>query len=76
MIDHPDGLVFETTQDQGKPSTSIRTGPVIARAMQGMRHAVAAMAAQGNNLVVDQVMIGEDKERETVLSCQDSIWLL
>jgi len=34
------------------------------------------MAAQGNNLVVDQVMIGEDKERETVLSCQDSIWLL
>ncbi|WP_264715168.1 phosphotransferase-like protein [Limobrevibacterium gyesilva] len=29
-----------------------------------MRHAIAAMAAQGNNLVVDEVVIGKDKERE------------
>jgi chloramphenicol 3-O phosphotransferase len=64
MFGHPDGLIFETVQDEGKPSIIIRTGPVIERAMQGMRHAIAAMAAQGNNLIVDEVMIGKDKERE------------
>ena len=64
MFGHPDGLIFETILDQGKPSIIIRTGPVIERAMQGMRHAIAAMAAQGNNLFVDEVMIGKDKERE------------
>jgi chloramphenicol 3-O phosphotransferase len=26
-----------------------------------MRHAIAAMAAQGNNLIVDDVLLGEDK---------------
>lgn len=64
MLGHPEGLIFETIQDQGKPSIIIRTGPVIERAMQGMRHAVAAMAAQGSNLVVDEVMIGKEKQRE------------
>jgi chloramphenicol 3-O phosphotransferase len=64
MFDHPDGVIFETVQDQGKPSIIIRTGPVIERAMQGMRHAIAAMAAQGNSLIVDEVMIEKDKELE------------
>lgn len=64
MIGHPDGLIFETIQDQGKPSIVIRTGPVMARAMQGMRHAIAAMAAQGNNLIVDEVMIGGGPAQE------------
>lgn len=32
--------------------------------MRGMRHAIASMAAQGNNLVVDEVMIGTEKLRE------------
>jgi hypothetical protein len=26
-----------------------------------MRHAIAAMAAQGNNLIVDDVLLGEEK---------------
>ncbi len=64
MLGHPDGLVFETNRDQGRPSVAIRTGPVLDRAMRGMRHAVAAMAAQGNNLVVDDVMIGDGQGRE------------
>ncbi len=64
MFGHPEGLIFETSQDQGQPSIIIKTGPVVERAMRGMRHAVAAMAAQGNNLVVDEVMIGKDKEQE------------
>ncbi len=64
MFDHPDGLIFETSSEQGKPSVAIRTGPVMQRAMRGMRHAIAAMAAQGNDLVVDDVMTREGQDRE------------
>jgi len=55
---HPDGFTYETVQDGGKPAVVIKTGPVGERALRGMRHAVAAMAAQGNNLIVDDVMLG------------------
>ena len=57
MLAHPDCLLFEASQDGGKPTIAIRSGPVLERAMRGMRHAVAAMAGQGNNLIVDEVMI-------------------
>jgi len=56
-IGHPDGLSFETVENNGKPEVIIKTGPVAARAFRGMRHAIAAMAAQGNNLIVDDVMM-------------------
>ncbi len=56
-------------QDQGNPSVVISTGPVVQRAMKGMRHAIVAMAAQGNNLVVDEVMIGQEaREYRALLS--------
>jgi chloramphenicol 3-O phosphotransferase len=57
MLDHPDGLTFERGQREGLPVIAIRSGPVLQRAMRGMRHAIAAMAAQGNNLIVDEVML-------------------
>ena len=55
---HPDGLSFETTIEGGKPSVFVRTGNVAERALRGMRHAIAAMAAAGNNLIVDEVIFG------------------
>lgn len=58
MMDHPDGLLFETTQEEGRPSIAIKRGPVLDRTLRGMRHAIAAMAAQGNDMVVDEVMLG------------------
>lgn len=58
LFGHPDGLVFETVPEDGKPSVVIREGPVSERTFRGMRHAIAAMAAQGNNLIVDDVMLG------------------
>ena len=59
---HPEGLTFETIQEDGKPSVVIKTGPIAERAFRGMRHAVAAMASQGNNLIVDEVMMGREKQ--------------
>jgi chloramphenicol 3-O phosphotransferase len=63
MIGHADGLAFEALEDGDSPSVAVRSGPVLERAMRGMRGAVAAMAAAGNNLIVDEVMIGADKVR-------------
>jgi chloramphenicol 3-O phosphotransferase len=59
--DHPDGLLFETIEEDGHPSVVITSGPVADRTFQGMRHAIAAMAAQGNNMIVDEVLIDTEK---------------
>jgi chloramphenicol 3-O phosphotransferase len=63
-FNQPDGITFGTTQQHGKPVVIIHTGPVAARALRGMRHAVVALAAQGNNLILDDVLLGEDKAAE------------
>lgn len=55
--EHPDGFAYETRHEEGKPSVVIRTGPIGERTMWGMRHAIAALAAQGNDLIVDDVMM-------------------
>lgn len=60
LQDHADGFSFETVLEDGKPSVVIRSGPLGARAMRGMRHAIAAMAGQGNNLIVDDVIFNDE----------------
>ena len=62
LQDHPDGFAFEEISENGKPLVVIKTGPVGERALRGMRHAIAAMAAQGNNLIVDDVMLENEQE--------------
>ncbi len=65
----PDGLTFETGEQDGHKVVAIQSGPTVVRAMRGMRHAVAAMAAQGNNLILDEVLIGgEFAEYSTLLA--------
>jgi chloramphenicol 3-O phosphotransferase len=59
ILGHPDGMTFETKQEGDSPSVVIKSGPVMERTMHGMRHAIAALAAQGNDLVVDDVMMQE-----------------
>jgi chloramphenicol 3-O phosphotransferase len=54
---HPDGLTFETVQQDDKPMVIIRSGPIADRAFRGMRLAIAAMATAGNHLIVDDVML-------------------
>ena len=58
--DHADGITFETVQQDGKPSVVIRSGPVADRLLRGMRQSIAAMAREGNNLIVDDVLIGDE----------------
>ena len=61
----PSGMLFETVHENGKPKVIIKTGFVGHRVMRGMRHAIAALAAQGNNLIVDEVLSGnESVERQ------------
>ncbi len=60
MLGHPDGLVFETFERDGHPCVSIANGPVMHRTMRGMRHAVAAMAGQGCDMIVDEVILGPE----------------
>lgn len=69
LWDHPDGITFETVQQDGKPSVVIRSGPVADRLLRGMRQSVAAMARQGGNLIVDEVLIddGDMAEYATLL---------
>ncbi|MBL8894479.1 MAG: chloramphenicol phosphotransferase [Rhizobiales bacterium] len=59
---HPDGLIFETVMRDGQPCVDIATGPVAARLLRGMRRAVAALAAEGNDLIVDDVMLEDELE--------------
>ena len=69
LQDHPDGFAYETLDDGGKPMMVIRIGPAGRRILQGMRHAIAAMAEQGNNLIVDDVLCdGEMPEYVKLLS--------
>ena len=52
----PEGLVFETQEFDGHPSITIRSGPLVARAMRAFRASIAAMAADGLDLIVDDVL--------------------
>lgn len=64
MIGHADGVTFETVDDHGQPSVVIKTDPVMQKTMRGMVHAIAALADQGNDLIVDEVILGGDKARQ------------
>jgi chloramphenicol 3-O phosphotransferase len=66
---HPDGMIFETVVENGKPSVLIKTGVVAERLLSGMRRAVAALAAAGNDLIVDDVMVdGELADYRSLLA--------
>jgi chloramphenicol 3-O phosphotransferase len=56
MFGAAEGYVFETTREDGKPVTAVRSGPVLETALRGMRGAVAAMAEAGADVIVDEVM--------------------
>lgn len=68
MIGSAEGLLFEPGEDDGRPSMGITTGPMFERLMAGMRHAIAALADQGNDLIVDDVFwSGEEQDYRRLL---------
>ena len=66
-IGHPQGINFKTLNTNGYPMVEISTGEVGNKVMNGMRHAIAALAHQGNNLIIDEVIIGNEMEEYTQL---------
>ncbi|MBZ9857629.1 chloramphenicol phosphotransferase [Mesorhizobium sp. CA13] len=69
LQDHADGFSYETVLRDGKPAVVISAGPVGARTLLGMRHAIAAMAGQRNNIIVDDVLCdGEMPQYRRLLS--------
>jgi chloramphenicol 3-O phosphotransferase len=67
LVGDPGGLLFETIDDGGMPSVVITTGPDFLRVMSGMRHAIAALADQGNNLIVDDVLQADEARQYRAL---------
>jgi chloramphenicol 3-O phosphotransferase len=74
--EHPDTFTYETVQQDGKPAVVISSGPVGERLMRGMRHAIAAMAGQGNNLIVDEVLTGGDSTAYAALLASFELFLV
>lgn len=58
MYGHPDGIMFTRDKGSDPPSIAIETGVVMHSLMRGMRRSVRALAEEGNNLIVDDVMLG------------------
>lgn len=61
-FDRPHGLTFESKDVGGHRAVEIHTGPFAARTFRGMRSAVAAMAAEGLDLIVDDVVVAAEIE--------------
>ncbi|MEZ5925622.1 MAG: chloramphenicol phosphotransferase [Hyphomicrobiaceae bacterium] len=57
---HPESFRYEARLEDGKPSIAIHHGPIGGRLMAGLRAAVAGLATEGNNLIVDDVIFGDD----------------
>jgi len=57
--DHPEAWSYAQVQDSSLPEIAISEGPLGRRLLQGMRHAVKALASQGLDLVVDDVLMGK-----------------
>lgn len=57
---NPEFYRFETALEGGHPVTAVHSGPVMRQLMDGMRHSVAAMAAAGLDVVVDDVFWNDE----------------
>jgi chloramphenicol 3-O phosphotransferase len=72
LQDDPQAFAYESSEENGKPLVTIACGPVGRRLLAGMRQAIAAMAGQGNNLIVDDVTCyGEMPDYVRLLSPYD-----
>lgn len=61
--DHPDSFSYRKIGED-PPIVAIDTGPIGARLMRGMRRAIVALAEQGNDLIVDDVLLSEEDKAD------------
>jgi chloramphenicol 3-O phosphotransferase len=64
LWNHPDGISFQQSKGPDGPSVVIEMGAVAERVFSGMRAAVGALARQGNLLIVDDVMLSANDQKE------------
>lgn len=57
LIGHPDGVQFIPVDSDGPSEVAIRSGPAAAKLFAAIPASVAALAAAGNNLIVDDVIL-------------------
>jgi chloramphenicol 3-O phosphotransferase len=57
---HPDTFHWTTTDEDGHPRTAFRTGPKGAALMRGFRQSIAGLAAEGWNVIADDVAVASD----------------
>ena len=68
----PDGLTFAFTEEDGKPSAVITSGPFAQRVFRGKRLALAALADAGNDLILDEVIWDDElAEYQTLFARHD-----
>ena len=66
-INSAEGIRFETIESNGHPIVKISVGEIGTHLINGMHQAIAAMASQGNNLIIDEVLVGNEMEKYTTL---------
>lgn len=56
-----EGVEFiENVDSEGKPVININIGLYGKKLFKGMRHAIAALAQEGNNLIIDEVLLNPE----------------
>ncbi|MGB6117316.1 MAG: chloramphenicol phosphotransferase [Mesorhizobium sp.] len=60
-VGRADGVSFENVGTDDLPEIAIGLGPVGERLIRGMRQAVLALAREGNDLILDDVLLSADK---------------
>lgn len=63
MFGHPDGIIFKNIQSDDEPSIEIEMGANVDKMLRGMRRSVAALADEGNDLIVDDVMLESHEQQ-------------
>jgi chloramphenicol 3-O phosphotransferase len=61
---HPDGINFDQKDGPDGPEVTVELGVKVSAALKGMRSAVGALARQGNQLIVDDLMLSPGDQQD------------
>lgn len=64
LWNHPDGISFQRDDGSDGRLIDVQLGRTALRALAGMRSAVGALAKQGNNLIVDDLMLSAHDQQD------------